>query len=647
MASVTPTVVAGEGYVRIEVNFQDFPHARKVWIYRVVNGVATPLRDGDYVWLSNGVAVAYDHEMPLDTNVSYRASIGLNYNGKFNEGVAEWLDTTNNGTTGIVEQSFDYYVAGQSTASLKLTPPFPSVANVKAVSEFIPATAGQSYTLTGKLMISDYWNGGIGVQIQWYNGLTPLTTSGAFNDLNPVPGVFGDYGFSSTAPATTTQMRIVAGMAGTPSQSDGPRLYVGEIYATTSGTTVNSGTVNVASSGDGWWTDPLHPATKLKLDMDLSVAGCVPTTGLGLVGLTEETFPADSEANEVNDAVYPIGTWNRRKSGRSSMVVATLSMADLAAVKSLHASGAPLLLALPAAYGEDSAYQLHGELAVSRLVPDHRHPWRLVRSSFAKVATPVGPPEGTLKTRYMDFTKVSTFAEAAGSGSGAYDTFSRITSPGLGSAPSGGTYVYPGGVNTDWSANGSEAVASIGSLSTQRRAQLQGPDVAAQNVDASIGPLTLPVTLTGAGGQSQWELRARMVDGSNHVAIRAFRRVNTNDIVVDINSITGGVSTTSAQVAIPGAVHNSQIMLRIVANQAASPQLQGWAWVFNGPMPVAPLVTIATATHTTSGGAEFNASLNANVTNTLPVAVRFDNLIVTDLATSFTWLDGLQGELTL
>ena len=417
MGSVTPFLIAGEGYVRVEVNWQDFPHARKCWIYRRVAGQTDQvrLRDGNAVRLSNGIAVAFDHEAPLDTPVVYRSTIGLNYNGDFEEGVTEWTDTTNGGTVGLVAQSRDYYVSGEGLASLVLTPS--GAATSKAVSEFIPATAGVSYTIQGRLMVPKYWAGGIGVQIQWYNGLTPLTTVGAANDLQPFPGVWGTYGFSATAPATTTQCKIVAAITGTPPAAT-MKLYVDEMYLTISGTTTvtSAATVTVPSSGGGWWTDPLHPATKVRLQIELDGIECRPSGGVVYLGVSDETFPADSSISEVNDAEWPIGTWNRRKSGRQGIRMATDQAADLAAVRALHASGAPLLLQINQAYGELDAYGLHGELAVGRIATDQRIRWRVVAAQFVKVAGPVGPPEGTLKTRYMDLTRYSTFALATAAG---------------------------------------------------------------------------------------------------------------------------------------------------------------------------------------------------------------------------------------
>lgn len=565
MGSVTPTVVPGEGYVRVEANWQDVSHTRRVWIYRTVNGVDTKLRDGDNAWLSNGIAVAFDHEAPLDTVLTYKSAIPLNYSGDFEGGVTEWQDATNSGTVGTVTQSLDYYVPGTGNASAKLTPS--GAATSKGVSELVPiareavnanpyfetnatdwsgvggatvarstaqfhegaasllitpdgvtsaagaqsgtyaCVAGQTYgysawlrvapagsgtrivgvafyngasflstvsqsltptpgtwtfysgtavapatanlmrfvtqgsgvlaaantwnvdeavlvdpsqqvtyTLTGNLLISDYWTGGLGVQLQWYSDTTTLiSTSGAMADVTPFPGTWLAYSLTATAPPGANGVRLVFGATGSPPAS--LLVYADELYLTRTGSTVSSAPVVVPSSGGGWWTDPLHPATKVRLQVDLAYTG--DCSGLSLVaylGVGEETFPADSVALDVNDAVLPVAAYQRRKGGRQEMRVGTATLADLARVQALHAPGAPLLLQLPPAYGEADAYQLHGDLVVPRINGDQRVPWRIASSSFVKTAAPVGPAEGTFRTRYVDLGRYTTFAAATSAG---------------------------------------------------------------------------------------------------------------------------------------------------------------------------------------------------------------------------------------
>lgn len=558
MGTVTPTLIPGEGYVRVEVNWQDVAHNRRAWIFRTAGGVDTRLRDGDYVWLSNGIAVAFDHEAPLDTPVTYKSTLPLNYNGDFEAGVTEWTDPAF--TVGTVTQSLDYYVPGTGNASAKLTPTGNGVC--KGVSELIPITAdavnvnpyfetnaadwtginsagvsrdtanfhqgvasllvtpngvasapgaqtseyavvagntyGYSawlrissggtasrdvgiawynsshvflsasvqtlspaatvwqlysgsatapatatfarlitqgpgvlaaantwridqavltdpttqvpYTLAGSLLLTTYWTLGVGIQLQWYSDGVLISTSGTLGDVTPFPGVWNPYTLPATSAPGANGVRAVFGIAGNaPSYVP---VYADELYLTRTGTTVTSGAVMVPSAGGGWWTDPLHPATKVRLQIDLYAAGCNPRAGVAYLGVGEESFPADLNVMDVNDAVYPVAAFQRRKGGRQKMVVGMSTLADLAAVRALHSAGAPLLLQITAAYAEADAYQAHGDVSVTRVNGDQTVEWRLGSSDFTKVLPPVGPAEGTLRTRYADLTKYGTFAAA-------------------------------------------------------------------------------------------------------------------------------------------------------------------------------------------------------------------------------------------
>lgn len=631
MGSVTPVVVPGEGYVRVEVNWSDFPHTKKCWIYRIVGGVRTMLREGNAAPLSGGIAVAFDHEMPYDVPVGYRSVIALNANGDFEDGVTEWLDTTNLGTVGAVTQSKAYYVPGEGIASAKLVPDGVS-ATAQAVSEFIPATAGTTYTLSGRVMLTGYWAGGVGVRMQFFNGTTPLTLFGAYNDTVPAPGEFGSYGFSAVAPASTTQVKIMAGVQGTPPVS--LNAYVDEMYLTTSGTQVTAADVVVPSDGAGWWVDPLHPATKIRLQTDLQASACVPSSAIGLLGISPETFPADEEALPINNAVTPYGAWQVRKAGQATMQVVTVTLADLAQLKSLHASGAPLLLQLPASYGEELAYQLHAELEVSRLSPDMRRPWRVSRSSFAKVLPPVGPAEGTYRTRYMDFTKLTTFQDAEAAGGGGYDRYTRSVSNGWGTSSSGLVTTTSGGAASVYSVNGSQGVIAVEALNALRLVLYPVSLLNFRMRGRAIG-------FTPTGGNPEIHYFARYVNSTNFVRAVLYRQ-STGGMTLRVSQVLAGVETATGFITIAGAANNSTIRLDFVG---AGTTLDATAWVDGTVKPQAPTASLTGVTMLTAGQIGSAVNLPGTVTNPLPLSVAYDDLEMTALDTSYTWLDGLQGEL--
>lgn len=631
MGTVTPVVVPGEGYVRVEVDWQDFPHAEKCWIYRIVAGVRTMLREGNAVPLSGGIAVAFDHEMPYDVPVGYRSVIALNANGDFEDGVTEWLDTTNLGTIGTVTQSKAYYVPGEGIASAKLVPDGVS-ATAQAVSEFIPATAGVTYTVSGRIMLSDYWSGGVGVRMQFFNGTTPLTLFGSYNDTVPAPGEFGTYGFSAVAPASTTQVKIMGGIQGTPPTT--LTAYLDEMYLTTSGTNVTAADVVVPSDGAGWWVDPLHPATKVKLRTDLQIAGCVPESAIGLLSLSAEVFPADEEDLPVNNAEFSIGAWQVRKAGQQTLQVVTVTLADLAQLKALYSSGAPLLLQLPAEYAEKPAYGLHSELEVNRLTPDLRRPWRVARSSFAKVLPPVGPAEGTWKTRYMDYTRYATFADAEAAGGGAYDRYTRTTSNGWGTSTSGLATTTSGGAASVYSTNGSQGVIAAEALNALRIVLYPVSLVNFRVRGRAIG-------FTPTGGNPEIHYFARYVNSTNFVRAVLYRQ-STGGMTVRVSQVVAGVETASGFITVGTVANNATVRIDFLGTGTV---LDVTVWQDGTPKPTSPTVTLSGITMLTAGQVGSGVNLPGTVTNPLPLSVAYDDLEVTALGTAPTWLDGLQGEL--
>jgi hypothetical protein len=789
MGTVTATLASAEGYVRVEADWRDFPAARKCWIYRVVNGVATVLRDGDGVPLSGGIAVAFDHEAPLDTSVSYRSSIALNRNGDMETGVTEWTDSSNSGTTGTVVQSFDYYAAGRASAKLtRLTgstakaasemisiPVSASNANPffetnaanwsgvngagvsrdtgvvhsgtgsllvipdgvtavpQAQSEEVAVVAGQSYTysawlrvssggsasrdvgiawynaahgflssntttltpaatvwtqygptavtapagaafarlittgpgvlaaantwrldeailydpaaakrytLAGRLMVPDFWAGGIGVQLQFYSGTTLVSTVGALNDFTPAPGDWGTYGFTTADPATADGVRLVFGIDGSPTTTF--PVYADEMYLTrTDGTTTaNSGAVTVPSSGGGWWTDPLHPATKVRLLHDLRSALCSPPAGVVLVGQSGRSRPADSASLEVNDAKYPVGAFNRRKSARQSIVVGTMTAADQAAVEALHDSGAPLFLQLDPRQQYADAYGLCGDLAVEPLAGNWEKPWRVISTPYVEQAAPVGPAEGTLKTRYQDFTKYATFADVMAGGGGVYDRWNRTLTGSFGNATSGEAWTLVG-TAADFSTNGTMGRVSLSALNSARRAQLLAVNV--RDFDVMVTS-SISATITGAGGVGEFAVRCRYVDANNFVDIRIFRNA-VGTITMAVRQMVGGVETVTSFPGVTGAVPGSTVNLRLLGYGST---LDGYAWLSTGRQPVTPTISLQNVTMVTPGALELYASLNGSVTNTLPIVAGWSALYLMSrdaVNGSPTWLDGLRGNL--
>jgi hypothetical protein len=633
MSSITATAIAGSGYVRVEVDWSDIAGPpRKAWVYRVQGGVTTALRDADPALLSGGRTIIYDTEVPLDTAVTYRSVVALNLNGDFESGVTEWTDTTNTGTVGTVSQSYDYFVRGEGLASLKLVPS--GAATSRAVSEMVPASAGVTYNFAGRLMVPSFWGGGIGIQVHWYNGTTFLSSAGAANDLWPSVGEWGSYAFSATAPASTTNMRIVAAIAGS-APSTIP-LYADEMYITRSGvTTINSSSTTLASNGAGWWKDPLHPATMVKLLMDLT--GCGPT-GTVYGGLSSTiSRAADSSLNDVNGSDLPISTWSVRKGPQSQMRVGTASIADRDAVLALHASGAPLLLQIPAVYNQPDQYQQHGDLAEGYLGSDQRKPWRAFQSGYAQVYAPVGPAEGVFGVRYMDINRWTSYLEAGAVGGGGYDTYSRSATDTWSNTDSGQAYTLVG-TAADFDINGSRGLISIPAASTAREAQLNTVSLASVRVKITFGVTT---TLTGTGGVIQL-VRMRYVNANNYLEATIIRTIG-GTASITLNQFVGGVTTaTVGPITITGSTTQADLNLVV---DAVGTSFQVWAWLTGQPRPVAATASL-TVSHTAAGGITVRAQTGSGTTS-LPAVMNVDNLSYTNLAGATaqnTWWDILQGE---
>lgn len=206
----------------------------------------------------------------------------------------------------------------------------------------------------------------------------------------------------------------------------------------------------------------------------------------------------------------------------------------------------------------------------------------------------------------------------------ASDSYGRVVASGVGADDQGALYTTSGGSASDYSVDGSTVILSLGSLSTARRVQLQS--LTAVHSDVLItNRLTTP--LTGSGGNAEAGFRTRFQDTSNFVDVRIRRNVTTNDVTVACQYVIGGAPTTSSFVAVPGATMNSAITMRL---RTVGTVLYAWAYVENATPPTAPLVTVTGVTWLTTGWVEFYGLLNASITNSLPVLMRFDNLVVID-----------------
>lgn len=415
MGSITATVVPAIGAVRLDIDWSDIPAAPYCLVYRVVNGTATLIRDGNPALLSHSKAVLYDTELPLDTPVTYRTAVALNRNGSFEANVEEWIFGSGNAiTNGTVSQSLDYYAPGTGNASLKLSSATGTGPTYLAASEEFPASAGTSYTITGRLMVPAAWAGGIGVAISWYtSGSVLVSTSGTAADLWPGAGTWGSYSVTATAPATTAKARAVILFGGSPPTTG--LVYADEVYVTTAASTVDTtSAVVLQSNGQGWWKDPLHPWASVLLSVEMAdMVRCVNPSTCVWLGEGDKTRQADSTLLPIPDRAFGIGIFAHRKAPDGSHRVATATLADRDKLITLHSRGTPLLFQVAAKYGVPERYGLYGAVGSGRIANDMTNTWRIFAAPFDEVMAPYGPAEGVLGARYADETKYGTYAQAS------------------------------------------------------------------------------------------------------------------------------------------------------------------------------------------------------------------------------------------
>lgn len=397
MGTIASTAQQEKGRVRLDIDWTSHPSPRCA-VFRVTNGGNTSVlvREGNPCVLSNSKATIYDVEGPLDTATYYRTTVQLNDNADMEASVEEW---TGNLVGGTAAQSTDYFFAG--SASLQFVPDGVT-ASPQVNSEMFAVTVGVNYTASGWLLAAQTWAGGVGIVIKWYTaGLAFLSTSGTAANLWPTVGQWEQYTLTAAAPATAAFARIGLLFAGTPSPDN--VFYLDEAYATTPlGTIDTSATpVTLSSSQGGWWKNPLQPATMLRIQEALAFM-CSGATGLALVAVTRPTRPADAVILDVPNQSVGVGSFATRKAASRTAQMMSGSFADADAVRDLHATGAPLLIQLPAKYGVPEHYALCGDLPALALGPDMTRQFQVFQVDMKHTQNPPGPSEGVLGVRYID-----------------------------------------------------------------------------------------------------------------------------------------------------------------------------------------------------------------------------------------------------
>ncbi|MET9411267.1 alkaline phosphatase D family protein [Streptomyces sp. NPDC002935] len=203
---------------------------------------------------------------------------------------------------------------------------------------------------------------------------------------------------------------------------------------------------------------------------------------------------------------------------------------------------------------------------------------------------------------------------------GAWDTFTRTTSNGWGSANSGQAWTSTGGATADYSTNGSVAAHSMTSVNVSRYSTVTapGPDLD-MRADVSTGVLA-------TGGPHYLHLTARWTDANNNYTARlGFTATQTLELV--IQKRVGGTQTDLVTVTVPG-VHVAATFYT-VRFQLDGSSLRAKAWPRSVAEPGRWHATVTDTALTAAGSAGVRTVLSSATTNTLPVTTSYDNFEIT------------------
>lgn len=202
------------------------------------------------------------------------------------------------------------------------------------------------------------------------------------------------------------------------------------------------------------------------------------------------------------------------------------------------------------------------------------------------------------------------------------DTFTRVVANGWGSADTGQVWVNEGGVNGDYSVNGTTGLHSVGSIGVTRRTLLDGP--------ANMGFLyrvAIPALSTGVAAQHSWIARE---DGTNN-NMYLFRALylTTGRVELRISVRVAGVETTIANPAGDQADYTAG-SYTWVRGEAWGTLLRMKAWQATMPEPADWQVSVNDSTFIGAGRMGFRSDLPAGWLGAVPTVFSMDDLTVYD-----------------
>lgn len=240
------------------------------------------------------------------------------------------------------------------------------------------------------------------------------------------------------------------------------------------------------------------------------------------------------------------------------------------------------------------------------------------------------PGQQYTTSAYMRQSTGSTQRLLVGDQTLAYDNFGRTSSNGWGTADFGGAWSTSGGSASDYSVGSGVGKHSIGTLNVQRFTVV-GNTFADANAYIQI---TIPTDVTGGASDTvRAGLVARYVDANNHY--KAEVNFKTSSVLtIEITKVVAGTPTslaslTSTSTYAAGDTWNLRL-------QVAETTVRARLWKSTALEPTTWDVSATDTALSAVGAIGATSFASSGVTNTLPVVISFDALMMSGSTSSTT-----------
>lgn len=206
----------------------------------------------------------------------------------------------------------------------------------------------------------------------------------------------------------------------------------------------------------------------------------------------------------------------------------------------------------------------------------------------------------------------------------AFDSFTRVEVNGWGNAPSGQLWNIAGGVNADYSVNGTQGLHRHTIINTSHRTDLAVGTAVDMDVQFDIAGTPLA---TGTGG-FEFDNLARFTDASNFYTAKLVMAVGGVVTLQLFAVVAGTTSTLTTSLVLPQAHLAADTWT--VRFRVCGPSLMAKAWRSSSTTEPGWSVTTTSPHLTTGSRAGMRSLVQTGNTNALPLSFAFDNFTATD-----------------